>query len=144
MMATRYIQGLEGIKQNLDRLEGKQAKKLVRHALREAAKPIQAEARQQAKAFDRPETPDAIWKNIATRAMKARAVKRKGADLGVKIGVKHSNRGEPLHYAVFLEHGTSEMAAQPFLRVAADTQQTEAINRFADDLKQGIHNTIDP
>lgn len=141
-MAT--LQGLDGIKANLDQLRGKQAKKLVRHALREAAKPIQNEARQQAKQFDRPETPDAIWKNIATRAMKARVVKRKGADLGVKIGVKHSNRGEPLHHAVFLEHGTSEMAAQPFLRPAADTQQNEALDAFADDVWQGIRNTIDP
>ena len=142
MMAQRYISGLEGIQENLNALEVKMQKKLVRHALRAAAKPIQAEARQQAKQFDRPDTPDPVWKQIATRAMKKRQVKRHGADLGVKIGVKASKPGEPFRYAFYLEHGTSEMAAQPFLRPAADTQQSEAIQAFAKDLKQGISNTI--
>ena len=132
------VEGLEGIKRSLSELDAKVQKKVTRHALRAAAKPIQAEARRQAKQFDRPETPDRVWKQITTRSLPKRAVKASGGDLGVAIGVKDSKPGETFHYAKFVLLGTSQIQANPVLRRSADTKQTDALNAFADDLWDGI------
>ncbi len=137
-MAKAQMDGLAGVLDNLRALESKSAKKIIRHSLRAGAKPIQAEARQQAKRFDRPGTPSPVWKQITTRALKKRAANAYGAGFGVRIGVKNAGPGEPFNYARHLEHGTSSMAAQPFMRPAVDTKQQEALNAIAADLWAGI------
>jgi HK97 gp10 family phage protein len=136
------IEGLDGVLKELRKLEGKQAKKLVRHSLRAGAKPLRNEMKRNAKTFDDPETGQAIYKQIATRTIPKRTLKRYGFEAGVSTGVKESGKDEPYHYAQYLERGTSKMAAQPFIRPAIDTTKDIVFTAVSKDLWSGIKNTI--
>lgn len=63
--------------------------------------------------------------------------KRNGAE--AVIEVKESAKGGEEHHAVFLEYGTSKMAAQPFMRPGFEAVKGKAVeefnNQLANDLK---------
>ena len=46
------------------------------------------------------------------------------------IKVENSEPGGKEHHAVFLEYGTSRMAAEPFMRPGFDAAEARAVDRF--------------
>lgn len=51
------------------------------------------------------------------------------------ISVPNSKRHGIMYYAVFLEYGTTKMAAKPFMRPAFDVAQPKAVEKFEQVLK---------
>ena len=137
-MPGERIDGLDGVLAKLKSLEGKAAKKIVRHSLRAGAKPLRNEMKRNARKFDDPATSEAVYKQIATRSIPKRTLKRFDFDEGVSTGVKDSKPGQPYHYGLFLERGTAHMPAQPFIRNSADNTRTEVFTAVSDDLWDGI------
>lgn len=129
------IAGLDGVLSRLQTLEGKEARKIVRHSLREASKPLRNDMKRRAKRFDDPATPERLYRQIKTRTIKKRTLKRFSFDEGVATGVINDPQ---YFYAKFLEFGTRYMQAQPFIRPAADAERAEMLRIVVDDLWNGI------
>lgn len=51
------------------------------------------------------------------------------------VSVPNSKRHGIMYYAVFLEYGTSKMAAHPFMRPAFEASEQKAITEFEQTLK---------
>ena len=49
---------------------------------------------------------------------------------------KHAQVGTPVEYAVYIEYGTSRMAARPVLRPAVDEHQPEILKAFANEIRK--------
>src|SRR5690625_1027438 len=137
-MAKQKIDGLDGVLKNLRQLEGKNAKKIVRHSLRAGARPLRDDMKRRAKAIDDPSTEEKIWRQIGTRAMKKKELKNNSFDFGVSTGVKNSKPKQPYHYAMFIELGTVRQRAMPFIRPAAETTKGEVFKTVSADLWDGI------
>lgn len=118
------IEGLDAAIRNMRELAPRLRRKPLRTAVRRGALVVRRAAVANAKRVDDPETPSAIWKNIAM-AYSARESKReKGVvyRVGVRGGARVSDvpggRGGVTFHWRFLELGTSKMAAKPFMRQA--------------------------
>ena len=130
------ITGLENTLANMKNLAPKLKKKGLGAAARKGMQIVRKDAVARAKKFDRPETPNKIWKEIVTRT-NGRAGRRNGGivvQVGVKGGAKQyvnnsANRrmgrvgggyegAGNVWYWRLLEFGTSQMPAQPFMRPA--------------------------
>lgn len=118
------IEGLDSALANMRTLGPKLRQKGLRRAVSRGARIVRRAAVANAKRVDDPETPSAIWKNIAM-AYSARESKReKGVvyRVGVRGGARVSDvpggRGGVTFHWRFLELGTSEMQAKPFMRQA--------------------------
>ena len=128
--------GVEALTSKLEAIEYDVKRKGGRAALRKAAKYIAQKAQENAKSFDDPETARSIIDNIAVR-WNGKLFKRRG-DLGFRIGVAGGallkkggdlSANAPTPHWRLLEFGTSNMAAQPFMRraLAENTGQATAI-----------------
>ena len=137
------ITGLDDVVSKLQRLANpKRTKSLALKASRQAMKIVLDAARQNAKAIDDPETAEKIWKNIATRAGRSRNPNQVIMRVGVRGGAAmnaHSDRaalsglsGGNTTYWRYLEFGTSEMPATPFMRPALATNIQQVTNKFAE------------
>ncbi|WP_312056832.1 HK97-gp10 family putative phage morphogenesis protein [Acinetobacter courvalinii] len=137
------ITGLDDVVSKLQRLANpKRTKSLALKASRQAMKIVLDAARQNAKAIDDPETAEKIWKNIATRAGRSRNPNQVIMRVGVRGGAAmnaHSDQavlsglsGGNTTYWRYLEFGTSEMPATPFMRPALATNIQQVTNKFAE------------
>ena len=151
------INGLDELQAKLKSVSEDTQNKGGRFALRKAAQVIQAKAKQNAGRVTDPATPEEIAKNIAIR-WSGKHFKSTG-DLMFRVGVlggakgfaaasgevKGRGKGNPggdTYYWRFLEFGTSKMAAQPFLRDAIESKQSEAISEFVDQYNIAIDRAI--
>lgn len=127
---TVVMTGLRELDRNLARLSDKMQKKLVRSAVRKAAKPVL----DRAKELVPTDTGD------LRRSLKIRALKRsrRRSTIGVQVvtGVDFF-KGEQ-YYGGMIEFGTSKMNAKPFLRPAADQSKGKARLIFRQELRSGI------
>lgn len=143
------LRGVEGVIDNLSELESKVQKKVARSALRKAANVWRANARSNAKRLDDPQTPSSIPKNIITQTANKLGKQNNGVAMrvGVLGGAKapadpsapeggKGNPGGRTFYWRFLEFGTQDSPARPFLRPAMDVNA--ATNKFASSLWDGI------
>src|SRR5690606_28975228 len=89
-----------------------------------------------AKALDDNLTREAIWKNTTTQGMGARRQRQVGG-VGMRVGVLggakagrggEGNPGGDTFYFRFVEFGTSEMPARPFLRTAMSNNAEKALS----------------
>lgn len=133
-MANEFeIKGLDGVLEKMRALGPKLAAKGARTAMRKAANVIKAAAVAKAEAFDRPETPQSIAKNIAIQ-FGSKEFKQTG-DIVQRVGVRggakqyantRDNRGKKrvgqsyatdgsTFYWRFREFGTSHEPARPFM-----------------------------
>lgn len=151
------LNGLDELRATLNSVSEDTQHKGGRYALRKAAQVIQAKAKQNAGRVNDPATPEEIAKNITIR-WSGRRFKRTG-DLMFRVGVlggakghaaasgevKGRGKGNPggdTYYWRFLEFGTSKIAAQPFLRDAIASKQSEAISEFVNQYNIAIDRAI--
>lgn len=123
--------GSAEVKAIFDAMPGKVQKKLIRHALRAAAKAIQEDAKRIA-----PDETGALAKSIKVRAMK-----RSRTRVGVQVFTDSDSLqtdGKKGYYAAFTELGTSREAAQPFLRPALEGNKGQAQSMIASDIKDAV------
>lgn len=123
------ISGIDRLAAKLHRLPDELTKKVCMGAVRKGAAVIQQAAIVKAMAFDDPTTREVIAKNVAVR-FSGRRYKRTG-DIMYRTGIfggavvgskgndpRDANPGGTTFHFRFLEFGTVNMAAQPFMRPA--------------------------
>lgn len=136
------IHGLEDAVKRMRGLGPKMRKKLLRQGLTRGAAVVRKAARNNAKRIDDPDTAERIDKNIVTRAMPKRDRQRQypDADAGVAVVVRGGRQapGGNTYYWWFIELGTAQMAAVPFMRPAMAESIQPATDAVAQRINQGI------
>lgn len=137
------IKGADEIIKKLERVASAAKLKSSRSALLQAANVVKNSAVIKAKAIDDPKTANDISKNISARFDRKHFGKT--GDVKYRVGVAggakddgKKGRGGDTFYWRFLEFGTQNMPAQPFMRPAIDENQQAAIDRFAEIMKRNI------
>ncbi len=128
MFVSVKLLGAKELDRKLRKLEPKIGKKVIKGALREAAKMILKVAKQKV-----PVDTGALKKDLKVRAMK-----RKKGRYGVLIGTAAGWGKGKTFYGAYLEFGTSKRPAKPFLRPAFDETKEAVIRRLKRRLKVGI------
>jgi len=135
------VKGLAEIERKLKLLPERVGNNAMRRALRKGANVIRDAARANAKRIDDPETREQIWKNIAVSGG-GRKRERQAGGVMMRVGVRGGARplkkgtdtglpgGNTTHWR-FVEFGTSEARAQPFMRPAAASSAGAAYQAFA-------------
>lgn len=140
------IEGLAEIQRKLKLLPDRIGKNAMRRSLRKGANVIRDAARANAKRIDDPETREQIWKNIAVASAGKRREREAGGVMmrvGVRGGAKptRGDNGTPggntTHWR-FVELGTSEARAQPFLTPAGAEKAQAAYDATAADMIKQI------
>ena len=122
--------------------------------MRKAARVVSDAAKENALRIDNPETASAIHQNIAIR-WNGRRFKRTG-ELAFRVGVlggarisklkpKGSDPGGPggdTRYWAFVEFGTEDAGAQPFMRTALAENISAATNAFLTTYEKSIDRAI--
>ncbi|WWO60443.1 hypothetical protein [Stenotrophomonas phage SOVA965] len=142
---TVEVKGLDALSKKLKLLPERFASRGMRRALRRGANVIRDAARNNAKRFDDPKTSNAIYKNIVVQGGGRRLERQNGGPL-MRVGVLGGardysaygeiktgrsgrlNPGGDTWYWRFLEFGTSEHAAKPFLRPALASSAEQALS----------------
>ncbi len=122
MSARIRIEGLDELERQFDRLADTSKRKVMMKALNAGIAPIKKEAKANA-----PERTGLLKKNIRSKQMR----KTEKPAVGIYVSGK-------AYYWYFVEHGTSKMAAAPFLRPAADSKHEEGVNKFKERWKVEI------
>lgn len=134
MMAE--INGRSSILRKLNKLSGRAGANALRRALRKGANVVRDAARQNARQIDDPETAAKIFRNIAVQAGGRRREQAAGGPM-MRVGVRGGARplpkgtntglsgGNTTHWR-FIEFGTSEARATPFMRPAAASSASRA------------------
>jgi len=130
------FKGLDQISKKLKLLPDRFAARGMRRALRKGANVIRNAARNNAKRFDDPLTKEAIYKNVAVMGGSSRREKAAGGPI-MRVGMRGGARfnptagnlpgGNTTGYWRFLEFGTADQAAQPFLRPALTSSASAAL-----------------
>lgn len=132
------IEGLDEVVRKLRALPDKFAVRGMRRSLRKGANVVLKAARNNAKRIDDPETRERIWKNISVQGGGRRREKQAGGPMmrvGVRGGARPLKRGtetglpggDTTHWR-FVEMGTVNNKAQPFLRPALANNVEAATN----------------
>lgn len=137
------VAGLAEIERKLKLLPERVGRNAMRRALRKGANVIRDAARANAKRIDDPETREMIWKNIAVAGGGRRREKQAGGPMmrvGVRGGARPLKRGTDTGlpggnttYWRFVELGTSQVRAQPFLTPAGVEKAQAAYDAIAAD-----------
>lgn len=133
------IQGLDELNKKLKQLgNSKIAKRIARKAGRQAMNIVRDAARNNAKAIDDPQSAEKIWKNISTQGGKTRNSSEVKIRVGVRGGASFSNPnppqlsgGDTRHWR-FVEMGSSNNPANPFMRPALANNITQVTAKFVD------------
>lgn len=139
---TVKIEGLAEIKRKLDQLPERIGKNAMRRALRKGANVIKEAARNNAKRIDDPQTREQIWKNITVQSGGSKRERKVGGVM-MRVGVMGGARptsgdngtpgGNTTHWR-FIELGTSQVAAQPFLTPAGSEKAGQALEAIVQDM----------
>lgn len=148
------ITGLDSLLGKLEAVSYDVKRKGGRSALRKAAQLVADRVRENAARIDDPETAESIAKNVAIR-WNGRIFKQSG-DLGFRIGIlggaripksnpKGSDPGGPggdTRYWAFVEFGTEDTQAQPFMRNALSENISAVTNEFVAQYEKAIDRAI--
>lgn len=150
--------GVDELVKKLEALKYDMKKKGGRFALRKAAQVMRDQARRNAQALDDPASPEVIAKNIAEK-WNGRINKRTG-DLGFRVGVlggardysahgeittgknASGNPGGDTFYWRFLEFGTENASARPFMRPAMEQSVQAATDAFIRNYQAAIDRAL--
>lgn len=148
MAETVKIEGLDDFKRDLAELAGDLKRRVVRSALRDAAKPMHKAMVAAAPELKKPHPyrlPGTLKKSILVKASKR--FNGKSGEIGVFVAVRKRkglggkasarNPFDPFYWR-FVEFGTKKMAARPFMGPAFDAHAQGAINIFKARLKTRI------
>lgn len=138
------FQGFDALIAKMQQLSDKPIRNATTRALRKGANVIRDAARANALRLDDPMTKPFIAKNIASASMKRSIAQRRSADVGMRVGVMGGARlkkgdlplpgGNTTHWR-YLEMGTSNVRAQPFMRPAMNENIQAAFAATADALQ---------
>lgn len=136
---TVKVDGLAEVTRRLELLPDRVGYRALRRALRKGANVIKAAAVANAKQIDDPESAEKVWKNIAVAGGGRKREKQAGGPM-MRVGVRGGARpysgdngtpgGNTTHWR-FIEFGTSEARAQPFMRPAMNSGANGAFNAAA-------------
>ena len=142
------IEGLDEVQEKLKRLANPRLmKNAARRSMRKAMAIVRDAARANAKALDDPETAEKIWKNIAIAAGKTRNPNEVVMRVGVRGGAQNANTdkaalsklsGGITTYWRYLEFGSANMPATPFMRPALQNNIQAVTNSFAENFNKEI------
>lgn len=155
-MISFQLKGLDDIQAKLANLTYDAKRKGGRAALRKAAQLVRDDAIRRAQALDDPQSAENISKNIAER-WNGRLFKTTG-NIGFRIGVLggardesgkipskkavKANPGGDTFYWRFVEFGTENMKARPFMRPALATNVDKATDVFVTEFNKGIDRAL--
>lgn len=127
------VLGDRALERKLSRLKAATQKKIVRKALRAAAKPIRDDAKANA-----PVDEGDLRKNIKVRAMRRSRVR-----LGVIVRTgTRDEMGIPAdsnwYYPAIVEYGYDDVPANPYLRNALDKNRQQALRTMGAEISSGI------
>lgn len=138
-MAQFRIEGADRILAKMKELPKRVCRNAMRRALRKGARPIRDAARANAKRIDDPDTREQIAKNITIAGGGSRRERQEGGVV-MRVGVMGGARpkggesnlpgGNTTHWR-FVELGTSDTKAQPFLRPAGSDKAGAAFDATA-------------
>lgn len=164
MMADNVVEveGLEGVLDAMKSIQNDVKIRVTRAATRAAANTIRDQARVNARRVDDMTTKEAIYQNIAT-AYGRKATQATG-NMTMRVGVlggakpaklrkdketgentvnpNSSNPGGDTFYWRFVEFGTRNVAARPFLRPAMQQSGLAALNAFSIVMSRGIFRAL--
>lgn len=143
-MADFKIEGLDEALRKMRAIGPELKKKALRAAGTKAMRIVRDAARTAAKQFDDPETASNIAKNIATR-YDGKGSKREGGavvKVGVIGGAKPRSGDEDTGHWRMLEFGTENMAAQPFMRPALESNVQAVTDAFVSELSPAIDKAV--
>lgn len=144
--------GVEELLGKLDEVSQDVKKKGGRFALRKAAQVIRDAAKEGARRVDDPDTPANIAENIVER-WSARRFKQTG-DLMFRVGVLggaggnlsaeklSGNPGGDTRHWRYVEFGTEDTAADPFMRPAMDNNVEAAMDAFLTNYEKALDRAI--
>ncbi|MCE8052279.1 hypothetical protein HOP61_13290 [Halomonas daqingensis] len=134
-MATDGLQGSKEILENLKKLKGDQTIGVFKKAGKSAMQSVVDDAKRRARALNDSETPSSIEPHIDA------IVIYKNDELVVSVGVRGGaryRRGDKARglvtYWRYVELGTENAPAQPFLRPALAENQQQVFERFIQEL----------
>lgn len=147
-MAT--IEGLDDVVRKLKLLPEKIGRNAMRRSLRKGANVIRDAARANARLIDDPETKENIAKNIAVASGGRKREKQVGGVM-MRVGVmggarlKKGDTGNPggntTHWR-FVELGTSDTPARPFLSKAGPEKASAAMAAIVTDMQKQVDREI--
>lgn len=145
---AEQIEGLGDLKSALSELANDLKRKVIRAALRDAAKPMYRAAVRTAPVLKKPATyrlPGTLRRSITVKSSKR--FSGQNGEIGVYIAVKKRkdlggklsahNPFDPFYWR-FLEFGTQKMRARPYLKPAFDANVQRAITIFQSRMKTRI------
>lgn len=144
---TFKINGLDELEAKLKKLaDPKRIRNAARRSLRRGANVVAAAAKRNAGSIDDPKTRNSIQKNVAVRGGGTKRERRVGGAMmrvGIRGGARNmskygelkgkgsANPGGDTFYWRFLEFGTSQIAARPFMRNAMAQSADQAVSTIA-------------
>lgn len=144
---TFKINGLDELDAKLKKLaDPKRIKNAARRSLRRGANVVASAAKRNASSIDNPRTRNSIQKNIAVRGGGSKRERRVGGAMmrvGIRGGARNmskygefrgsgsANPGGDTFYWRFLEFGTSQISARPFMRNAMAQSADQAVSTIA-------------
>ena len=143
------IEGLDEVQEKLKRLGNPRLmKNAARRSMRKAMAIVRDAARANAKGLDDPETAEKIWKNIAIAAGKTKDPNVVVMRVGVRGGAAQNANtdraalsklsGGITTYWRYLEFGSANMPATPFMRPALQNNIQAVTNSFAENFNKEI------
>ena len=143
------IEGLDEVQEKLKRLGNPRLmKNAARRSMRKAMAIVRDSARNAAKGIDDPQTAEKIWKNIAIAAGKTRNPNEVIMRVGVRGGAAQNANtdraalsklsGGITTYWRYLEFGSANMPATPFMRPALANNIQAVTNSFAENFNKEI------
>lgn len=147
------IEGLDEVQEKLKRLANPRLmKNAARRSMRKAMAIVRDAARANAKGLDDPQTSEKIWKNIAIAAGKTRNPNEVIMRVGVRGGAAQNANtdraalsklsGGITTYWRYLEFGSANMPATPFMRPALSNNIPQVTNQFAASFNQEIEKEL--
>ena len=128
-MPRIVVTGIRDIDRKLRALGPKVANRVVRRALRNAAKMVRAEVQANA--------PEGEARDLV-RSVKVRAGKRSRNKISMQVGYDKSNFTNPKFVPAFVEYGTSRQPAQGFMRRAYEGKQDAARRQVEAEIRRGV------
>ena len=144
-MARQFVIGAKEIEALLKSLPEKVAEKVTTAALRAGAAVIARQARTNIKSNPSIDS-GLLLKSVTSRAKKRSKKGSKVVSVGIRRvkeqvkrkGRKGTSAASPSRYAHFVEFGTKNMKAEPFMRTALQQKGAEAIAKITEFMGRGI------